>query len=212
MKSKKSTKLMPTSSNTYILEADKCIFKTIEVEKDSTYYLFDLNDQKTSANLTFNVKSGVNLTFYILSVNNALTHNFKFKFNQEPISKLSMFAKCFASKKAIITLDGDIIVGKNTTSVVADQEINGFVFSDTASISTTPALIIDTNNVKASHAVNIARIEPSKIFYLETKGMDKAQAINMLIMNEISFLNDIKKIKGYENTIDVVYNKIKQML
>ena len=73
MKSKKSTKLMPTSSNTYILEADKCIFKTIEVEKDSTYYLFDLNDQKTSANLTFNVKSGVNLTFYILSVNNALT-------------------------------------------------------------------------------------------------------------------------------------------
>ena len=212
MKSKKTAKVMPTNSNIFVFDANKDIKRTIEVEKDSTYYLFDLNDQKTSANLTLNVKSDVNLTFYILSVNNALTHNFKFKFNQESKSKLSMFAKCFASKKAIITLDGDIVVGKNTTQVVADQEINGFVFSDTASISTTPALIIDTNNVKASHAVNIARIEPSKIFYLETKGLDRAQAINMLIMNEISFLNDIKNIDGYENTIDVVYNKIKQML
>ena len=210
MKSKKTAKLMPTNSN--ILTASKEIKKTIEVNKDAIYYLFDLDDKKTKTSITFNVKPNVSLIFYILSVNNALTHDFKFKFNQGSKSKVSMFAKCFVSKNAKITLNGDIIVGKKTQEVIAEQEINGFVFSDFASISTTPALIIDTNNVKASHAVNIARIEPNKIFYLETKGLDKAQAINMLIMNEISFLNDIKFVKGHENTIDVVYNKIRKML
>ena len=210
MKSKKNKKLMPISSN--ILIANKNTKKTIEISKDSIYYLFDLDDKKTKTNLTFNVKPNVSLTFYILSVNNALTHDFKFRFNQGSKSKVSMFAKCFVSKNAKISLDGDIVVNTKTEAVIAEQEINGFVFSDSASISTTPALIIDTNNVKASHAVNIARIEPSKIFYLETKGLDKAQAINMLIMNEISFLNDIKFVKGHENTIDVVYNKIRKML
>ena len=206
MKSKKNKKLMPISSNTYILDPS---FKTINIDSDSIYYLFDLDDKNTNTDLIFNVKSDTSLTFYILSVNNDATHNFKFKFNQESKSKVSMYAKCFVSNEAKIKLDGDIIVPKNVKEVIAEQEINGFVFSDTASISTTPALIIDTNNVKASHAVNIARIEPSKIFYLETKGLDRAQAINMLIMNEISFL---KNLKGHENTIDVVYNKIKQML
>ena len=210
MKAKKTAKLMLINSN--ILQAKNEIKKTIEISKDSIYYLFDLDDKKTKTNLTFNVKPNVSLTFYILSVNNALTHDFKFKFNQGSKSKVSMFAKCFVSKNAKISLDGDIVVNRKTEAVIAEQEINGFVFSDSASISTTPALIIDTNNVKASHAVNIARIEPSKIFYLETKGLDKAQAINMLIMNEISFLNDIKFVKGHENTIDVVYNKIRKML
>ena len=210
MKAKKTAKLMLINSN--ILQAKNEIVKTIEISKDSIYYLFDLDDKKTKTNLTFNVKPNVSLTFYILSVNNALTHDFKFRFNQGSKSKVSMFAKCFVSKNAKISLDGDIVVNRKTEAVIAEQEINGFVFSDSASISTTPALIIDTNNVKASHAVNIARIEPSKIFYLETKGLDKAQAINMLIMNEISFLNDIKFVKGHENTIDVVYNKIRKML
>ena len=210
MKAKKTAKLMLINSN--ILQAKNEIKKTIEIIKDSIYYLFDLDDKKTKTNLTFNVKPNVSLTFYILSVNNALTHDFKFRFNQGSKSKVSMFAKCFVSKNAKISLDGDMVVNRKTEAVIAEQEINGFVFSDSASISTTPALIIDTNNVKASHAVNIARIEPSKIFYLETKGLDKAQAINMLIMNEISVLNDIKFVKGHENTIDVVYNKIRKML
>ena len=212
MKSKNQTKLMPTSSNTFILEANNNINKVVEVNKDSTYYLFDLKDNNTKTNIVFNIKANVSLIFYVLSVNNELKHNFNFKFNQQSKSKVQMFAKCFVSKTANISLDADIVVPSKTQQVVAEQEINGFVFSDTASISTTPALVIDTNNVKASHAVNIARIEPSKIFYLETKGFDKAQAINMLIMNEISFLNDIRYAKGYQNTIDVVYNKIKKML
>ncbi|MCF0227324.1 MAG: SufD family Fe-S cluster assembly protein [Malacoplasma sp.] len=206
MKSKKNKKLMPISSNTYILNP---AFKTVNIDQDSIYCLFDLGDKDSNTDLTFNVKSNTSLTFYILSVNNNGTHNFKFKFNQESKSKVLMYSKCFVSNKAHIKLDGDIVVAKNTKEVIAEQEINGFVFSDSASISTTPALIIDTNNVKASHAVNIARIEPSKIFYLETKGFDKAEATNMLIMNEISFL---KHINGYENTLDVVYNKIKRML
>ena len=210
MKSKQTLKLMPTNSN--ILNACKNISKNINVDRDSIYYLFDLDDKASSTNLTFTVKANVSLTFYILSVNNASSHDFKFKFNQQSKSKVSMYAKCFVSKNAKISLNCDIVVNKNTKEVIAEQEINGFVFSDESSISTTPALIIDTNNVKASHAVNIARIEPSKIFYLETKGLDKAQAINMLIMNEISFLNDIKNIKQHTNTIYVGYNKIRKML
>ena len=128
MKSKKTLKLMPTNSN--ILNACKNISKNINVDRDSIYYLFDLDDKASSTNLTFNVQANVSLTFYILSVNNASSNDFKFHSNKQYKSKVSMYAKCFVSKNAKISLNCDIVVNKNTKEVIAEQEINGFVFSD----------------------------------------------------------------------------------
>lgn len=64
-----------------------------------------------------------------------------------------------------------------------------------------PNLLVDTMNVEANHGVSIGTIRNSEIFYLETKGIPKNEAIKIL---EDGYLLSIMN--------DNVKNKIKEIL
>lgn len=183
-------------------------------EKVESYFLINLSSSEDIHTINFEIAEHQKLTLYYLCVSETNKHKLTFNFIHKSHSELNMFGKLFAGKEATIDCDAFIKVGPNDSHVISDQQINGFMFSDKANINVLPALYIDNNKIKATHAVNIGHIDKMKMFYLQTKGLDETEAINLLIENEISFLKQIKIIDENKNNIfiDTVFKRIKEML
>ncbi|WEK82932.1 MAG: SufD family Fe-S cluster assembly protein [Mycoplasma sp.] len=182
--------------------------------KHQEYYIIDWTDQSSKHEFNFQIEKETSLNLYYLCITQNGNHKSTFKFNHESASQLNMYGKLFAGKTANVNCDAFIIIGKTDYDVNSDQQINGFLFSDQANINAIPALYVDNNAIKATHAVNIGHIDQMRMFYLQTKGFDEKEATNILIENEICFLKNLKNKEDDENNILLsnVFNKIKAML
>lgn len=212
MSKKINTKKQLIHSNSNLVLIDHKSNNTINLSfnKDTNYYLLNLANDNTNITINFMIKNRVKLNFYLLSINKNGVHNYHINLQQSNSSDVEMQAKLFANNNAKIKIDCNIQLDQKAIKTNANQIINGFLFSNNSSIEACPALLVDTNHTKASHAVNIGYLSKDKLFYLFTKGIDKVNAINLLIMNEISFLNNLKDSKLDLNTL--VFNKIKGMI
>ena len=137
-------------------------------------------------------------------------HNFKITLNHNSDSKTFLYAKVFASKKSSCNIDVQATVTKNEYHVITNQEINGFLFADDASITAIPSLIIDNNQINASHSLNVSYLNKENIFYLQTRGFSYKQAVNILIENEISVLKNTY-YNSKKHKIDI-YKTVKKQI
>jgi len=98
--------------------------------------------------------------------------------------------KALGEKQAISYVEGLIKINekaKNTNSYLTE---NILMLSDDCQIQTKPNLEIANHEVKASHSASIGRIDQNAVYYLMSRGLNRAQATK-LITN--SFLAEIKK-------------------
>ena len=83
------------------------------------------------------------------------------------------------------------------------------MLSKNAKTHTIPSLEIQADDVKAGHAATIGNVDEDLIFYLESRGLDKKSAQNLLIKSFME--NDIKKIP--DKKIQTILKKeIKKLL
>ncbi len=71
------------------------------------------------------------------------------------------------------------------------------MLSKDAKTHTVPSLEIQADDVKAGHAATIGNVDEDLIFYLESRGLDKKSAQNLLIKSFME--NDIKQIPDKKN-------------
>ena len=181
-----------------------------EIKNNSTVIFVSYKKQELDKNLNFLVNKNCELKIYLIDLIKQSNHNFKITLNHDSDSKTFFYAKVFASKKSNSNIDVQAIVRKNKYHVVTKQEINGFLFADDASITAIPTLIIDNNQIDASHSLNVSYLNKENIFYLQTRGFNYKQAVNILIENEISILkNTYYNSKGRK--IDI-YKTIKKQI
>lgn len=65
------------------------------------------------------------------------------------------------------------------------KETSGIVF---------PKLLIDENDVEASHAASVGQADPEHIFYLQSRGLSKLEAMRLMIKGYLApLLNEINK-------------------
>lgn len=57
--------------------------------------------------------------------------------------------------------------------------------SDKEKVSVTPLLLIDENDVEASHACGIGEMNEDHLYYLQTRGLDKRAALGLLTLSYI---------------------------
>lgn len=162
----------------------------IKIDKDSTLIFVSLQKQNLDQNLNFFVTKNCELKVYIIDLIESSKHNFKITLNHSSDSKTFLYAKIFASKKSSVNIDVQSTVRKNEYHVITNQEIKGFLFAEDATITAIPSLIIDNNQISASHSLNVSYLDRENIFYLQTRGFDYKQAVNILIENEISILKN----------------------
>lgn len=109
--------------------------------------------------------------------------------------------------------NGKIVVRKNAQKVNAFQQNDNLILSNTAIVNAKPQLEIFANDVKCSHGCTIGQLNQDIIFYLQSRGISKIDAIALL---NFGFLLDI--FKSIENIniklhiINLIYKKLKMSI
>lgn len=75
---------------------------------------------------------------------------------------------------------GNIVIVRDAQGSLANLHDDALLLSDDAHIDSVPALEIAANDVKAYHGATVGAIDEEQIFYMQTRGIDRAQAERMI--------------------------------
>ena len=90
--------------------------------------------------------------------------------------------------KARAVFNGRILVRKDAQKTDSKQTNKNLVLSDEAVIDTKPELQIFADDVRCTHGATIGQIDAESMFYLQSRGIGKNEARNLLIY---AFAQDI---------------------
>lgn len=96
-----------------------------------------------------------------------------------------------------ITASG--IIKKNARKANSVQHTRILTTSDNQKSKVIPLLLIDENDVVASHANSLGQMNEDELYYLESRGLDRKQATGLLTL---SYLLPIKDIVDSQETKD----------
>jgi Fe-S cluster assembly protein SufD len=85
------------------------------------------------------------------------------------------------SDKAKAIVRGLVRVEKGAPGCVSRQKEETLLLSEDAEIDAVPMLEIGNQDVRCSHAATVGRLDAEKMFYLMSRGLDRASAESMLI-------------------------------
>jgi Fe-S cluster assembly protein SufD len=96
--------------------------------------------------------------------------------------------KGILNDRAKAVFNGRVHVHPDAQKTDAKQTNRCILLSDDAQINTNPQLEIYADDVKCTHGAAVGKIDEDAIFYLQTRGIDKAAARKMLIY---AFANEV---------------------
>jgi len=90
--------------------------------------------------------------------------------------------------RSTAVFNGKILVRKDAQKTDAKQTNKNLVLSEDAVINTKPELQILADDVRCTHGATIGQLDPEGIFYLQSRGIGRVEARNLLIF---AFARDI---------------------
>ena len=100
--------------------------------------------------------------------------------------------KGVAANGAHISIDGMVKIGKEARKTDSFLEMRVLLLDKKSSAVAEPKLEIENNDVKASHAATVGKIDEDQIFYLGSRGIERDEA-NKLIVE--GFLKEVEGVK-----------------
>jgi hypothetical protein len=79
------------------------------------------------------------------------------------------------------SLDGEVQVMKDCAGTQSDQLINSILLSNQARMQAKPVLLIYNDDVECTHGCTTGQLDPDGLFFLQSRGISKAQAQQILI-------------------------------
>ena len=89
--------------------------------------------------------------------------------------------KGVARDSSFLQLKGKIIIDENCGDTQSFLTERVLLLSDSARAETVPDLEIKTDDVKCSHAASISNIADEHLFYLQSRGIDRKTAEQMIV-------------------------------
>lgn len=83
--------------------------------------------------------------------------------------------------RSTAVFNGGVVVRKDAQKTDSRQANRNLLLSEEATIHTKPQLEILADDVRCSHGATIGQLEEQELFYLRSRGMDRADATNLLI-------------------------------
>ncbi len=97
-----------------------------------------------------------------------------------PGSHSDQFYKGVVDGRGHAVFAGKIIVHREAQKTNAFQADSNLLLSDDAEIDTKPELEIYADDVKCSHGATVGDLDPTALFYLRSRGLDRATATSIL--------------------------------
>ncbi|OIP54069.1 hypothetical protein AUK10_01680 [Candidatus Gracilibacteria bacterium CG2_30_37_12] len=106
-----------------------------------------------------------------------------------------------------VLLDSAIEIKEGTKQIVGRLQERHIFLGSSGKIRGIPALIVHSDDIKASHALAIDRISDEELFYLRSRGFNRADATGLLLDGAISTI-----FEGLEGVDEKVYIACKKRI
>jgi Fe-S cluster assembly protein SufD len=105
-----------------------------------------------------------------------------------PHTQSRQTARTIASGTSRVIFNSKVVVEAGASGSDSQQSARGLLLSPTAEIDARPQLEIHTDEVKAAHGATTGRLDPNMLFYMLSRGLDRATAQSLLVY---AFLADV---------------------
>jgi Fe-S cluster assembly protein SufD len=105
-----------------------------------------------------------------------------------PDTRSHQTARAIASGSSRVIFNSKVIVDAGAVHAESKQSCRGLLLSPTAEIDTRPQLEIHADEVKCAHGATTGRLDPDMLFYMLSRGLDRATAQSLLVY---AFLADV---------------------
>ena len=106
--------------------------------------------------------------------------------------------------KATAVFNGRIIVRKDAQKTDSKQTNKNLVLSDEAVINTKPELQIFADDVRCTHGATIGQLDEEALFYLQSRGIERAQARSLLTYAFAQDILDRVKVQSIKDELEKV--------
>jgi Fe-S cluster assembly protein SufD len=126
--------------------------------------------------------------------------------HQAPNTSSNLLYKNALLDQAKTIFSGLIVVDSDAQKTDAYQSNRNLMLSSDAEANSLPGLEIQANDVRCSHGATTSRIDPELEFYLQSRGIRKAQADEMLVFG---FFEEVLAKLDHEGLHDALREMIK---
>ena len=119
----------------------------------------------------------------------------------KPYGTTNQLHKCIVSDRAHTVFNGKVFVPKEAQLTNATQLNRNLILSPKARVDTKPELQITADNVKCAHGATVSQLEADEIFYLRSRGLNEADANQLLIDAFAAEIIDRIPLKSLRNRI-----------
>ncbi|NEP01911.1 MAG: Fe-S cluster assembly protein SufD [Symploca sp. SIO2E9] len=98
-----------------------------------------------------------------------------------PHGSANQLHKCIVDNDAHSVFNGKVLVPQAAQLTNANQLNRNLLLSPKARVNTKPQLEITADNVKCTHGATVGQLDPEEVFYLQSRGLNEADARNLLI-------------------------------
>jgi Fe-S cluster assembly protein SufD len=106
--------------------------------------------------------------------------------------------------RATAVFNGRILVRKDAQKTDSKQTNKNLVLSDEAVINTKPELQIFADDVRCTHGATIGQLDAESLFYLQSRGIGKEQARNLLTYAFAKDIVDRIKVQSLRDSLERV--------
>lgn len=201
------------SSVTIVEAIDNSYSKTLKIDNDNStldYNIIDLYNDSVLYDINEFINKGktaINIASISYKDKNK---NYKIKTsNLESYSVNEI--NCFGIVKdnSLLNFDVSSFIKNGAKKATVRQNSNILLFDETSIGKNNPILIIEENDVKASHGSSIGKIDDDTLFYLCSRGLSKNEATNLICLGKMEYLiNKINDTSIKESLI----NKFKERM
>jgi len=116
-------------------------------------------------------------------------------------TKSDLLFKGVLGKNAYSSWKGNILISQNTKGTNGYQKNDNLLIDPLVKAESIPGLEIMTDDVRCSHGVTMSNIDKNQMFYLQSRGINKADAEKLIVDGFLS--SGVKRIadKGFEEFI-----------
>lgn len=170
-------------SNVYVNAA------TLQNGKSRNDFTININGEHCETFLT-----GIAIADYegIVDNNSNVNHN-------APRSHSNQLFKYLVDGKAQGSFEGGIYVSGNAPFTEGYQSNSNILASDTAKMHTKPQLLIYNDEVKCSHGASTGQLDENALFYMQQRGIPRAEARTLLMQAFMSEVIDTIPMEGIKD-------------
>lgn len=179
-----------------------------EAESDANINFFSLTNGKTRNNYYCDLAGeGANLSLggFVLNSDKEHTDNFSFISHSVPHCTSNELFKYVLRDDSYGVFTGRILVAIDAQKTQAYQTNNNLLLSKTAKMQAKPQLEIYADDVKCSHGMTTGQLNEQAIFYMQQRGIAKAEAKRLL---SIAFSEDVLQLLEREE----LQNEVRELI